>query len=240
MASGLRKHADVKVRPKNVTEFLSHKYNIQRYEKRSTIGYLTHKCLTNVAGSGVYRSRTPVYFAKVYSSQSHFTPKIMWLNLIFTNNYAVSDTGEVRNNHTGRILKPYEDKDGYLMVNLTFNGKRRFVGVHRLVAETFIPNPDNLPQVNHKDENKQNNVVSNLEWCDAVYNANYGTRNLKAGRKNAKKVYQYKDGELVGVWLGTKMASRALSIKSSHISDCARGIKKSAGGYTWSYELISE
>ena len=74
-----------------------------------------------------------------------------------------------------RILQPGEDKDGYLQVGLRKNKKTRMRKIHRLVAETFIPNLNNLPQVNHKDENKQNNDVINLEWCNNSYNQNYGT-----------------------------------------------------------------
>ena len=87
-------------------------------------------------------------------------------------NYAVSDLGRVKNRTTGRILKPKTAGRGYLCIAI--NGKNKYI--HRLVAEAFIPNPDNLPQVNHKDENKHNNSVENLEWCSAEYNMTYGTR----------------------------------------------------------------
>lgn len=83
----------------------------------------------------------------------------------------------------GKILKPLVKKGGYLHVGLWKNGKVKFFIVHRLVAQAFIPNPNNLPQVNHKDENKENNVVKNLEYCDAKYNSNYGTRNKRVAEK---------------------------------------------------------
>ena len=96
----------------------------------------------------------------------------------------------------GRILKPCTTKDGYLLVNLCKNGKVKSFLVHRLVAEAFIDNTDNLPQVNHKDENKLNNNVDNLEWCDAQYNSNYGTRTERLSKskingKCSKIVLQY-------------------------------------------------
>ena len=75
-----------------------------------------------------------------------------------------------------RILSPGKDKDGYLQVNLHCNGKQHQRKIHRLVAQAFLPNPDNLPQVNHRDEDKLNNRVENLEWCTAKYNSNYGSR----------------------------------------------------------------
>ena len=77
--------------------------------------------------------------------------------------------------HKGRILNPGKEKVGYLVVPLSCNGKLHLKKIHILVAEAFIPNPDNLPQVNHKDENKTNNNVDNLEWCTAKYNMNYGS-----------------------------------------------------------------
>lgn len=83
-----------------------------------------------------------------------------------------------------RVLKPGIEKTrGYLSVTLLNKGKQKTKPVHRLVALTFIPNPNNLPQVNHKDENKLNNCVDNLEWCNAKYNCNYGNRNIKISQK---------------------------------------------------------
>ena len=94
--------------------------------------------------------------------------------------YEISDLGRIKSLiSNGLILKQSLDKDGYCVVTL----KRKQFKVHRLVAMTFIPNPNNLPQVNHKDENKTNNTVDNLEWCDAKYNINYGNRNEKTRNK---------------------------------------------------------
>lgn len=155
----------------------------------------------------------------------------------FETRYSVSEYGDVINIKTGHKLVPYTDYEGYIRVGLYKDGVRRYYGVHQLVAMAYIPNPDNLPIVNHKDEDKSNNYVGNLEWCDYGYSTRYGTRNLRTGRANAKKVYQYLNDELVGVWLGTKTAGLFLGISPQKISDCARGQKKSAGGYTWSYVL---
>ena len=89
----------------------------------------------------------------------------------YENIYEVSDKGRVKSLKFGkeRILKLGITTDGYLMVKLLKNGEKKNLLVHRLVAQTFIPNPDNLPEVNHKDENKENNSVQNLEWCDRKY-----------------------------------------------------------------------
>lgn len=99
--------------------------------------------------------------------------------------YSVSNDGEVRNDETGKILKQ-QMRHMYFAVRLYNSGKNKLYNVHRLVAEAFIPNPDNLPQVNHKDENKANNCIENLEWCDGKYNCNYGLRNRKIGDKVKK------------------------------------------------------
>ena len=99
--------------------------------------------------------------------------------------YQISNLGRVKSLKYGkeRILKPAKDKKGYLYVCLYKQGKMKIYRVHRLVAQAFIPNPNNLPQVNHKDEDKTNNASSNLEFCDAKYNNNYGNHNKKMGEK---------------------------------------------------------
>lgn len=93
-------------------------------------------------------------------------------------NYSVNHYGEVFNNKTGRKLKPLIKK-GYCGVYLYGEGHRKFCLVHRLVAKTFISNPNNYPEINHKDENPLNNNIDNLEWCTRKYNCNYGTHNYK-------------------------------------------------------------
>lgn len=88
--------------------------------------------------------------------------------------YEISNTGKVINIKTGHILKQHKDKDGYWVLSLK-RDKYKSYFAHRLVAQAFIPNPDNLPMVNHKNEDKSNCMVDNLEWCDAKYNSTYGT-----------------------------------------------------------------
>lgn len=85
----------------------------------------------------------------------------------------VTSTEKMTRFQKGRVLKQHDNGKGYLLVNIPINGKQSSKRVNRLVAETFLPNPDNLPQVNHKDCNRTNNDVSNLEWCDASYNQKY-------------------------------------------------------------------
>ena len=89
--------------------------------------------------------------------------------------YEVSNLGNVRNAKTFKTLRKIKHRQGYQMTSLYKDGKQKCFLIHRLVAIAFIENPKNLKEINHIDENKENNVVSNLEWCDRIYNANYGT-----------------------------------------------------------------
>ena len=150
-----------------------------------------------------------------------------------------------------RILKYKTDRDGYLSVTLSAKNKRKMFRVHRLVAETFIPNPDNLPQVNHKDENPANNTVENLEWCSVSYNINYGNRNKKVSiaelnRKDCSKPIVCV--ELNKVFPSIREAVRFIGKKTAKtaISSCCSGItridgygkpyiRKTAYGYHWRY-----
>ena len=106
-------------------------------------------------------------------------------------NYTISKNGEIRKvtgKRAPQIMKPKIRYDGYYQIGLRDeNGKKHWISVHRLVAITYIPNPSNLPQVNHIDENKLNNHVSNLEWCTVFYNCNYGSRNKNISETHKNK-----------------------------------------------------
>ena len=146
-------------------------------------------------------------------------------------------------NRDGSIYKLYWYKKNVLhkaKLHKRPDGYMEFSGglVHRFIAECFIPNPENLPCINHKDENKTNNHVNNLEWCNHKYNNNYGTSKKRIGEKLSKKVLQYtKEGEFVKEWDSTIEIQRQLGFKQSNISACCRGAKhyKSAYGFVWSY-----
>ena len=128
-------------------------------------------------------------------------------------------------------------RNGYESVLLCANNSPKFYYIHRLVATAFIPNPDNLSQVNHKDENKANNCISNLEWCTQKYNLNYGTGNKRRARSKSKKVLQFKtDGTFVKEWESTMDAQRNLGFDHANISKCCRNIRKSAYGFLWKYK----
>ena len=141
--------------------------------------------------------------------------------------YEVSDLGRVRNKKTKRILRLGKDSGGYVQVNLYNDGERKSIKIHRLVASTFIPNPLNLPQINHIDENKTNNNVENLEWCSAQYNIDYS---------QSKPVNQYSlDGIYIATYKSIKEASKQTGINQGDISCCCRGKYKTSGGFIWKY-----
>ena len=137
-----------------------------------------------------------------------------------------------------KILKNIKNNHNYSVVRLSKNNKCKIYQVHRLVAITFIPNPKELPQVNHKDENKQNNRIDNLEWCNAKYNCNYGNRNKKIkkiSKNKGKSINQIKSNIIIKKWKNIKEASVYLKINKSNICECCKGKRKTAGGYNWEY-----
>ena len=152
-------------------------------------------------------------------------------------NYTISDKGEIVNTNTNKELKGYIRKDGYVIISLSKGGKKYKCYLHRLVAETFIPNPDNLPQVNHKDENKTDNCVSNLEWITPKDNCNYGTRNERQGLGHSKPIEQYDlDGNLIKEWDSAAQVERDLGFNHQNISKCCLGQQKTAYNYKWRYK----
>ena len=153
--------------------------------------------------------------------------------------YQISNLGRVRNSK-GKILNGYTNNKGYQMIHLRAKNKSKLYSIHRLVAETFIPNPLNLPQVNHKDENKLNNDVSNLEWCTHKYNINYGTGNKRRSKTKINSTYNVKSVQCVEtgiIYASIREAERQTGIDNSQISAVCNYKKnyKTAGGYHWKY-----
>jgi hypothetical protein len=134
------------------------------------------------------------------------------------------------------------------MVILSKNHKQRCCLIHRLVAETFIPNPNNLLEVNHKDGNKQNNDVTNLEWCTRLENIRHIYKNglKKTGKYlyNAREVNQYSlNNKFIAKYDTQTEASKKTKTKQCDISKCCRGLRNNAGGYIWKYadlQLLQE
>lgn len=148
----------------------------------------------------------------------------------FETSYFVSSDGKVFNRN-GREIKPYLHTRGYLKVDLWDKQKRKKLFVHRLVAEAFLPNPNGYPQINHKDEDKTNNAVENLEWCTNRYNMNYG----KQTERGKKVVQCSKTGEPIAVWNSISAAARAVGRSVSSVTLCCQGKRNYCGGYRWEY-----
>jgi len=148
--------------------------------------------------------------------------------------YEVSNLGRVRNMKTGKILKPQPDKNGYLKHHLSEHNKQKHLFLHRIIATTFIDNPEGKPCVNHIDENKLNNDLSNLEWCTVRENNIHGTRTKRAAEKLSQKVIQLDlNDNVLNEFESMKQAERETGVFASHIGASCNGKRKSAGGYKW-------
>ena len=151
--------------------------------------------------------------------------------------YEVSNLGRVRNIKSGRVLKPFLTKNGYLMHGLYENNKRKTLLLHRIIATAFIDNPEAKPCVNHIDENKLNNDLSNLEWCTERENAIHGTRIKRIAEKNFKKVIQLDlNDNVLNEFESIKQAGQETRVFATSISACCNGKVKSAGGFKWRKE----
>ena len=176
---------------------------------------------------------------------------------VFEGLYKVSNLGKIlslnyRNTGKAELLNPGETSNGYFQVVLSKNGKTKTCKVHRLIAETFLENPENLPEVNHKDEDKTNNFVflnedgsvdkekSNLEWKTHRGNCNHGTRNERVAKANtngkcSKKVLQLSfSGELIREWPSAMECERN-GFNHSAVVDCCNGKRKSHKGFRFMY-----
>ena len=169
--------------------------------------------------------------------------------------YQISNWGRVKSlprkyaQKTEKILKNCKNGSGYYLVVLNKNGESKNHHIHRLVAEAFIHNPDNLPIINHKNGNKLNNSVENLEWCTYSHNTlesyrlnpreTYSPSRGKFGKDhhNSKKVLQYDlNGNFIREWECAREIQRRLNIHVGNISSCLNGKRKTTGGYIWKFK----
>jgi hypothetical protein len=155
--------------------------------------------------------------------------------------YQASNLGFIKNVKTNRVLKPRVDKNGYFKHILYIKGVPKEFRTHRLIALTFIENPDNLPQVNHVDEDKQNNCVDNLEWVDAKTNNNHASRNkrIAIGVRNSSKkkpVNQYDlNGNFIKTWESLREIERELNIGHSNLSLAIKQKNGIMKNYKWEF-----
>lgn len=164
--------------------------------------------------------------------------------------YSVSNTGKVKSKRSGKLMSVHTDSRGrgYKYVTLSYDGTKRSFQVHRLVALLFVPNPNNYPCVNHKDENPSNNNVSNLEWYSYSYNLSYGTKihrehitkKLKNSKNAPKAVIQMDlEGNYINEFPSANEAARTLNLVNSHIIDCCNHkICQNSKGYTWTVQTV--
>jgi len=165
--------------------------------------------------------------------------------------YQVSNQGNVRSLdrevkcknsvrfYKGRMLSQCKDDKGYYRVLLAVAGEHKSCQIHRLVASAFIPNPNNLPEVNHKDENPSNNSIENLEWCSKVYNLAYGTGRSRSIQSHRKKILQFDmNDKLVAEFEGVNVAAKAIGKPkdATAITKCCNGKNQTAHGYKWKYK----
>ena len=172
---------------------------------------------------------------------------------IYEGLYKVSNFGRILSldyNHTGKpgLMTPFEHKNGYFQVELSKNRETKTCYVHRLVAETFLENPENLPEVNHKDEDKTNNFVflnedgtvnkekSNLEWKTHKDNMNHGTRTERSAKTQSKTVLQLtKSGDLIREWESTQECGRN-GFNQGAVWRCCNGKQKTHKGFRFMYK----
>lgn len=161
----------------------------------------------------------------------------MWKKIDDVFGYSINECGYVRNDKNGKILKGIHTYNGYLRVCIGGKSRR----IHRLVAEAFIPNPDDLSEVNHKDGDKDNNCADNLEWCTHKQNIEHawktGLHTVDYSNiKEPKRVVQMTvEGEIIGEYESTRAVFKKLGYDTSNISKACRGIQNTAYGYKWRY-----
>ena len=204
-------------------------------DKYSTNGFSSAcKDCINEINRYKWKCKTEKYKECIYSLEGE-----IWKDIEgYEGYYQVSNLGRVKSLYgNGKILSQSIEKN-YYKVRLCKNGVTKCFSVHRLVAFAFIENTnkENFTMVNHKDENKLNNYVENLEWCDCKYNLNYGTSKEKISKSLSKKVYQYDlNKNFIKEWKSAREIKKELNYDNSHIAKCCNNKIDKAYGFIWSY-----
>lgn len=159
--------------------------------------------------------------------------------------YKISNTGKVLSLRTGKIRATCVNNSGYEITHLYKDAVDTSCTIHKLVAQAFVPNPNNFPEINHLNENKVDNRAENLEWCSRRYNQVYSgniEKWTKAGAlgskaKKSKRVYQFTlEGDFIKEWFSAREAQAELGIKRTGIGKCCLGKYKQCGGFLWSFQ----
>ena len=162
--------------------------------------------------------------------------KMEWRTVEEYDHYEVNQYGDIRHKQRKRILKPRNNKGGYLYVNFKINGKNINFAVHRIVANAFIPNPNGYTEVNHKDYDKNNNCVNNLEWVTSSDNKRHAYKLEENKKSRGKKVKQYtKDGNYIKTFDSLSLAAKEFNCSVCAISNCCLGRSKSSQGFLWRF-----
>ena len=149
--------------------------------------------------------------------------------------YAVTSCGKVWSHKSKKFLKPFDNGFGYLLVRLSKDGKQKNFRIHRLVAEAYIDNPENKPQINHIDKEKNHNYINNLEWVTSKENILYSVKDR--GEHSVKPVVCVETGE---VYCSQVAAAAAIGVHRQCIGNCVRGKQKTTGGYHWRFAEADE
>ena len=150
-------------------------------------------------------------------------------------NYAITPCGKVKNRKTGRFLNPTKNHDGYRVVGLIQDKKLKHFRVHRLVAKLYLPNPLNLPQVNHKDFDKSNNHVDNLEWCTGKENSNHAALHGRVGGRHPRPVHKVSRNAIIATYPSVHDAANKNGLDFSNIYAVCRGNRETCGGFYWEF-----
>lgn len=151
----------------------------------------------------------------------------------YEDEYVISEDGQVWNKKTGAAMHGSVNSHGYMVLSLTKDGKKKDRKLHRLLAATFIPNPNGYECVNHKDGNKLNNSLANLEWCTKGYNNRHAREELDIDFATKPVCQTTMSGEIVAVWASQSLAAKSVGVTPVCISRCCEGTAATAGGYKW-------
>jgi hypothetical protein len=219
--------------------------NIQR-GAYSTYYAIAHRPLTRIIQKPFPHCYLPpiaILIPPLYTCSEVIKTNEIWKDVKgYEGLYQVSNLGRIKSFKKWKmvrcpdeyILNPQPNNRGYYMVTLYKGKERHKFLTHRLVAEAFLPNPNGYACVNHKDENKGNNCVDNLEWCTHLYNNNYGTAKLRKMLTVSYPVEQHlPTGDLVAIYMSVAFAEMFTGVPRHRITDCIRGATSSAGGYVW-------
>lgn len=161
--------------------------------------------------------------------------KLEWRTVVEYDRYEVNELGQIRHKDRKKILTPRANRSGYMYVNFNIGGHRTNFAVHRIVANAFIPNPNNYPEVNHKNLDKADNRVENLEWVNSTENKIH-SYNSEIRKSNGKEVEQYDlNNNYIKTFPSASAAAKYMGCSIGAISNCCNGRTKTSQGYLWRF-----